>query len=71
MTSLNIDKYNENNENTLIWQETAGNEDRVAANNDAPRIEVVSRKPDLFELARTISYRANSRRRFRRSSSII
>ncbi len=27
--------------------------------------------PDLFELARLISYRANSRRRLRRSSSII
>ena len=71
MTSLNIDKYNENAENAMIWRDTVADDKQMAANNEVPKIEPLNQKPDLFDLARSISERANSRRRLRRSSSII
>ena len=71
MTSLNIDKYNENNESAVIWKDAGSEDDGMAVTNDSRPVEALQDKPDLFELARSISYRANFRRRFKRSSSII
>ena len=38
---------------------------------ESPLSKVAIREPDIFELARNISYKANGRRRFRRSISIL
>lgn len=74
MIGLNIASYNENTGREGTWQELSAPEKAAAVT--APIEELVMGKgsvqnPDLFDLARSISSRAYSRRHTRRSSAII
>ena len=71
MTALNIDKRDNTNETVDPWQIAVGDEPPKTANIETVETEVPSGNPKLFDLARSISYRANSHRQFSRSSSII
>ncbi|MEP6789453.1 MAG: hypothetical protein ABJB40_13525 [Acidobacteriota bacterium] len=74
MIGLNISSFNENMERDDIWQESIPPEvtSAVAEPVEEPfRPEGLVPRPDLFDLARSISSRAYSRRRIRRSSAII
>jgi len=70
-----IDLYineNGNNERPQMWQEPR-NEERntIAVPHTDDRPATDENRPDLFEMARSISTRAYSRRHIRRSSSIL
>lgn len=71
MTGLNIESYDDTNEDLNDWHEAGRDEKQMAANIDTAKTDGLNQNRNLFTLARTIAYRADSRRRFSRASSII
>lgn len=70
MIDLDIGNFDDFNEGPVTWQKAASVEKQTTANVDTPKIEMSNRETDIFDLARSISNRANSGRRLRRASSI-
>ncbi len=74
MIGLNIVNYTDNTGSVEMWPETQTPKRAVSAvtpTEEPIRSEKLDQRPDLFDLTRSISGRAYSRRRIQRSSSII
>ena len=72
MIGLNIDRFEAETDIPNFWPEPTGEKMQDKTDADRPyTIETSKPESDIFDLARMITYRANTRRRFRRSSSII
>ena len=71
MIGLNVDRFEVENDIPNGWPEPAEVKMRDKPDVDPYTIETSKPESDIFDLARMITYRANTRRRFRRSSSII
>lgn len=72
MIGVNMDRFEGENNIPNVWPEPA--EVKMQDMTDVERpytIETSKPESDIFDLARMITYRASTRRRFRRSSSII
>ena len=70
MTSLDINNFSEDSDASLMWDESSIGNTTTTDITDL-KSEMAEVNPNIFDLARLINYRANSRRRLRRSSSII
>lgn len=71
MIELNINDNDGDPNNPVIWAGDENDENGIMGGNDGGHIELSPPESDLFDLARVISVRGTSRRRLRRSSSII